>query len=138
MATPLAHLLNGLRNEPTVRADFESSPTEFLHEHGWFELDPADCKRRCSSSPTPRPRPRPPCGSTPGGRIEDVGRAATTRSASSDHALDAIGPVTLDDDPVDLDRLDDRRPPTTTTMTEDQTTMTTAMTSDDDGSDRRR
>ncbi len=42
MATPLTHLLNGLRNEPTVRADFESSPTEFLHEHGWFELDPAD------------------------------------------------------------------------------------------------
>lgn len=42
MATPLATLLTGLRTDPALRSAFEEQPTEFLIEHGWQDLDPAD------------------------------------------------------------------------------------------------
>lgn len=42
MATPLGELLRQLRTDTDVQTRFHQSPAEYLHEHGWGDLDAAD------------------------------------------------------------------------------------------------
>ena len=108
MATPLRDLLHELRHDTEVQARFHSSPGEYLHEHGWSDLDAADLQEAMLLL----------ADAAPAAEAADWISVGTAIDADHDDpaaALDrALGTVTdrtpdaLDEDP---DLLDDRTAP---------------------------
>lgn len=106
MATPLADLLNGLRNDTGMRADFELSPAEFLDAHGWGSLDATDLQEACYILADGAP-PDDAARWLAGGEALGAGDGDGDAAGALVTALAAVAPATFDLDPADLDGLDE-------------------------------
>ena len=102
MATPLGDMLRQLRTDTEIHERFHRSPGEYLHEHGWGDLDAADVQEALLLLADGAPAPEAAQWVAAG---EAVDPTAPDPAGALDAALSGLGDLAVDD-PDDIDGLD--------------------------------